>query len=97
MDYAPEHYSKAQLDELDRLTTRWIADHFRRAKRTKRQRRTRHSRVTRRKRKPAFSRMRSITSSAAPTPGQCQQGYWIAIYVYDASGNFNQLYTYNYR
>lgn len=43
MDYAPEHYSKAQLDELDRLTARWIADHFRRAKRTKRQRRTRHS------------------------------------------------------
>jgi glycerol-3-phosphate cytidylyltransferase-like family protein len=43
MDYAPEHYSKAQLDELDRLTARWIADHFRRAKRTKRQRRTRRS------------------------------------------------------
>jgi hypothetical protein len=43
MDYAPEHYSKAQLDELDGLTARWIADHFRRAKRTKRQRRTRHS------------------------------------------------------
>ena len=33
MDYAPEHYSKAQLDELDRLTARWIADHSRRAKR----------------------------------------------------------------
>jgi len=43
MDYAPEHYSKAQLDELDRLTARWIADHSRRAKTTKRQRRTRHS------------------------------------------------------
>ena len=43
IDHAPEHYSKAQLDELDRLTARWIADHFRRAKRTKRQRRTRHS------------------------------------------------------
>jgi hypothetical protein len=40
MDYAPEHYSKAQLDELDRLTARWIADH---AKTTKSQRRTRHS------------------------------------------------------
>src|SRR5580704_7917579 len=24
MDSAPEHYSKAQLDELDRLTARWI-------------------------------------------------------------------------
>jgi len=43
MDYAPEHYSKAQLDELDTLTARWIADHFRRAKTTNRQRRTRHS------------------------------------------------------
>lgn len=43
MDYAPEHYSKAQLDELDRLTARWIADHSRRAKTTKSQRRTRHS------------------------------------------------------
>ena len=32
MDYAPEHYSQAQLDELDRLTTRWIADHTRRQK-----------------------------------------------------------------
>jgi hypothetical protein len=43
MDYAPEHYSKAQLDELDRLTARSIADHSRRAKISKRQERTRHS------------------------------------------------------
>jgi hypothetical protein len=43
MDYAPEHYSKAQLDELDRLTARWIADHSRRGKTAKSQRRTRHS------------------------------------------------------
>jgi hypothetical protein len=43
MDYAPEHYSKAQLDELDRLTARWIADHFRRGRTTKKQSRTRHS------------------------------------------------------
>lgn len=43
IDYAPEHYSKAQLDELDRLTAQWIADHFRRNKITKRQGRTRHS------------------------------------------------------
>ena len=32
MGYAPEHYSQAQLDELDRLTARWIADHMRRRK-----------------------------------------------------------------
>ena len=43
MDYAPEHYSKAQLDELDRLSARRIADHSRRTKTTKSQRRTRHS------------------------------------------------------
>jgi hypothetical protein len=43
MDYAPEHYSEAQLDELDKLTARWIADHKRRAKAAKRQGRTRHS------------------------------------------------------
>jgi len=36
MDYAPEHYSEAQLEELDRLTARWIADHMRRAKTSKR-------------------------------------------------------------
>ena len=43
MDYAPEHYSQAQLDELDKLTARWIADHKRRAKASKRHGRTRHS------------------------------------------------------
>ena len=43
MDYAPEHYSTAQLDELDSLTARWIADHSRRRKTTKSQSRTRHS------------------------------------------------------
>lgn len=43
MDYAPEHYSQAQLDELDRLTARWIADHARRGKSSKKRRRTRHS------------------------------------------------------
>lgn len=43
MDYAPEHYSQAQLDELDRLTARWIADHLRRAKNSKKRRKTRHS------------------------------------------------------
>jgi hypothetical protein len=40
MDYAPEHYSEAQLDEL---SARWIADHLRRAKTSKTRRRTRHS------------------------------------------------------
>ena len=38
MDYAPEHYSQAQLDELDRLTARWISDHARRAKTSKKKR-----------------------------------------------------------
>lgn len=35
MDYAPEHYSRAQLDELDGLTAQWIADHLHRAKTSK--------------------------------------------------------------
>jgi hypothetical protein len=43
MDYVPQHYSTAQLDELDRLTARWIYDHGRQAKTSKRQGRTRHS------------------------------------------------------
>ena len=43
MGYAPEHYSQAQLDELDRLTERWVADHLRRAKTAKKGKRTRHS------------------------------------------------------
>jgi hypothetical protein len=30
MDYAPEHYSPKQLDELDRSTEKWIAAHNRR-------------------------------------------------------------------
>ena len=43
MDYAPEHYSTAQLDELDTLTARWTADILRHRKTAKRQNRTRHS------------------------------------------------------
>ena len=43
MGYAPEHYSQAQLDELDRLTAQWVEDHLRRAKTWKKQRKTRHS------------------------------------------------------
>jgi hypothetical protein len=35
MDYAPEYYFEAQLDELDRLTARWIADQMCRAKTSK--------------------------------------------------------------
>jgi hypothetical protein len=43
MDYAPETYSEAQLDELDRLTQRWIADYERKAKNSKKRTRTRYS------------------------------------------------------
>ena len=43
MGYAPENYSQAQLDELDRLTERWVADYMRRAKIAKNGKRTRHS------------------------------------------------------
>ena len=43
MVFAPEHYTPAQLDQLDRLTARWIADHERRAKAPKKKRKTRHS------------------------------------------------------
>ena len=43
MGYDPESYSKAQLDELDKLTERWVADHRRKAKTSKKQKRTRHS------------------------------------------------------
>mgnify|MGYP003481432147 CR=1 FL=1 len=40
--YDPENYSPAQLDELDRLTEQWAADHLRK-KESKKQKRTRHS------------------------------------------------------
>jgi len=43
MGYAPENYSHAQLDELERLTERWVADYMRRAKIAKKGKRTRHS------------------------------------------------------
>jgi hypothetical protein len=43
MGYAPENYSQAQLDELDRLTERWLADYTRKAKIAKKGKRTRHS------------------------------------------------------
>ena len=43
MGYDPENYSQAQLDELDKLTERWVADHRRKAKPSKKHKRTRHS------------------------------------------------------
>jgi hypothetical protein len=43
MGYDPKNYSQAQLDELDKLTERWVADHRRKAKTSKKQKRTRHS------------------------------------------------------
>jgi hypothetical protein len=41
--YAPENYSQAQLDELDRLAGQWVADHMRPSKATKKGKRTPHS------------------------------------------------------
>lgn len=41
MGYDPENYSQAQLDELDSLTERWVADHLRKKKASKKQKRTR--------------------------------------------------------
>jgi hypothetical protein len=44
MEFAPPSYSPTQLDELDRLTEQWIADHERsKAKLAKKRPRTRHS------------------------------------------------------
>jgi hypothetical protein len=43
MGYDPKNYSQAQLDELDSLTERWVADHLRMTKASKKQKRTRHS------------------------------------------------------
>jgi hypothetical protein len=43
MGYAPENYSQSQLDELDRLTERWVADYMRRSRIAKKGKRTRHS------------------------------------------------------
>jgi hypothetical protein len=41
--YDPENYSQAQLNELDSLTERWVADHLRNANASKTRKRTRHS------------------------------------------------------
>ena len=43
MGYDPKNYSQAQLNELDSLTERWVADHLRNANASKTRKRTRHS------------------------------------------------------
>jgi hypothetical protein len=43
LGYDPENYSQAQLNELDSLTPRWVADHLRNANASKTRKRTRHS------------------------------------------------------
>jgi hypothetical protein len=43
MSYEPENYSQAQLDELERLTEQWVADHMRRSQASKKGKKTRHS------------------------------------------------------
>lgn len=43
MEFAPTTYSQAQLDELDRLTEKWIEDHERQAEAARKRGRTRHS------------------------------------------------------
>ena len=43
MEFAPSSYSQEQLDELDRLTEKWIDDHERQAHAPKKRGRTRHS------------------------------------------------------
>ena len=43
MDFAPAGYAEKQLDELDRLTEKWIEDHERQAQAAQKRGRTRHS------------------------------------------------------
>ena len=43
MGFSPDHYSEAQLDDLDRLTEKWVADHERQVDAAQKRRRTRHS------------------------------------------------------
>src|SRR3990172_10767474 len=40
MEFAPPTYSQKQLDELDRLTEKWIEDHERQAKASRKRERT---------------------------------------------------------
>ena len=46
MEFAPPNYSQKQLDELDRLTEKWIDDHEQHAEATPNRGRTRHSRAS---------------------------------------------------
>ena len=43
MGFAPETYTQEQLDELDRLTEKWIADHEKQVKSARKRARTPHS------------------------------------------------------
>lgn len=43
MEFAPPTYSQKQLDELDRLTEKWIDDHERQAEAAQKRGKTRHS------------------------------------------------------
>jgi hypothetical protein len=43
MEYAPPTYSEKQLDELDRLTGKWVDDHERQAEARSKRGKTRHS------------------------------------------------------
>ncbi len=43
MEFAPPNYSQKQLDDLDRLTEKWIDDHERQAEAARKRGRTRHS------------------------------------------------------
>ena len=43
MEFAPPSYSEEQLDELDRLTEKWIDDHERQIEAAQKRARTRHS------------------------------------------------------
>jgi hypothetical protein len=43
MEFAPPSYSQKQLDELDRLTEKWIDDHERQAEAPRKRGTTRHS------------------------------------------------------
>ena len=43
MEFAPPDYSAARLEELDRLTEKWVDDHERQAEAARKRARTRHS------------------------------------------------------
>jgi hypothetical protein len=43
LDFAPETYTHEQLDELDRLTEKWVEDHEKQTKTARKRAKTRHS------------------------------------------------------